>query len=321
MNDSTSSKFPRLLASAALLLTLGTGCARTVDFAVTRPAMLNLQPTGNTVAVGPIAANGQREAAADVTGELQGRIAHSLNPSIRLLADGAGVVIDGSIMENRYDTHSETVSQTCTRTVDDGTDSNGTPQSHTESYDCSYEVEVGVGKSRVALRVVEATGERRVLFIRVYDSSDSVSSPSKDDAATLMHRLRVANVEQFAKVILPWQDTVSERFKDCEGDARCKKGFELVKTGDLPGADALFTQVIGAHETAPVPPDRAKAVAEAFYNRGVTRAHQQRYAEAAIDLQRAIVLQPKRAKWPAELASVQEMARDKEALRAQGAAP
>lgn len=126
-------------------------------------------------------------------------------------------------------------------------------------------------------------------------------------------------MEQFLKVILPWQATVAERFKDCEGDDRCKAALDLARKGDLPGADVLLTRAIEPRApAAALTGKEAKRIAEALYDRAVIRAHQQRYAEAVADLQRAIALQPKRAKWPAELASVEQMARDKEALRAQG---
>lgn len=322
MKPRTPSKSPTLLAAAALSAALATGCARTIDFTVMRPAAIDLQPTGGTVSVGWIQANGRREAAADVRSDLQERIANNLNPNIHLLLDGGGVVVDGAIIEDGYDEHSETVSQTCTKTVDDGVDSNGVSQSHQESYDCSYDVTVGVGVSRIQLRVLESGGDHRVLFTDVYTRSDSVTSPSSSDVTRLMHDLRDASVAQFAKVILPWRERVSERFKDCEGDDRCKKGFERAKAGDLPGAEALFTEVIGPFAAGgAVPVKQRKQIAEALYDRGVTRAHQGRYAEAVADLEQAIALQPKRAKWPSELARVQELSRDHEALRAQGAVP
>jgi hypothetical protein len=309
-----------LAAAAALVMTLGTGCAaRTVEFDVTRPAMINLQPLGTTMRVGTIEANGQAEAAADVAGELQNRIAHSLNPSVRLQGEGAAVEIDGAILGSGYSVQSETVSQTCSRTVDDGTDPSGIARSHDETYDCSSTQDVGTGQSTIQLRIRAGTGDRRVLFTQVYVRSGKVGSPSAKDQAKLMHDLRAATVEEFARVILPWKDKVSERFKDCDGDSRCKKGLDRVKEGDLPGAEALFTQVIGAYEAGgAVSEKQSKQIGEAFYDRGVTRAHQGRYTEAIADLLRAIGLQPKRAKWPQEVASVQQLEKDEQALRAQG---
>jgi hypothetical protein len=323
MKNITSSKLPSILAVAGLVTTLGTGCAsRTVQFDVVRPAIMNLQPSGNTLSVGTIAANGRPQAAAEVSGELQYRIAHSLNPSIRLLSSGAAPIeVDGAVLADTYSEHTETVSQTCSRTVDDGTDANGNAQSHTETYDCSYDITVGDGTSQLRLRVVTAD-DHRVLLDQIYTRSASVNSPSKADAAQLMHRVRMDAVDQFAKVILPWRDTVAERFKDCDGDDRCKKGIELVKAGNLSGAEASFSQVIGSYDTGGFVLDKdTQRIGEAFYDRAVVRAHLDLYGDAVTDLQKALKLQPKRAKWPQELASIQQMARDRQALREQGAAP
>jgi hypothetical protein len=311
-----------LAAVAALALTGGAGCASTVTFAVVRPALMNLSPSGNTISVGQIQPNGQPEAAADVAADLQQRIAGSLNPSIRLLPDGAGVTVDGSIVEDSYEQHYETVSQTCTRTVDDGTDSNGNAQSHTESYDCSYDILVGNATSQIRLRVVEGGGAHRVIFDQGYTQTARVNSPNALDVQKVRHGVRDLSVEQFAKVILPWQDIVTERFKDCDGETLCKQGFAATKKGDLVTADGLFSQVIGGYANgAVVPSTLTKRIGEAYYDRAVVRAHQERYEEAVSDMQVAIKLQPKRPKWPNEMESVKQMARDKMALRAQGATP
>jgi hypothetical protein len=320
MKHSMKSKAATLLAAGALFATFATGCARTVDFTVMHPAMINLQPQGGTVTVGDIAPNGQPEAAADVASELRARIANSLNPNIRLLADGGAVVVDGDVLANSYKEHTETVSQTCTRTVDDGTDANGTAQWHTESYDCSYDVRVGEGTTRIQLRVLNPATQQ-VIYAHTYDGSKTVNDASPADVAALMHGLHAETVKEFAKVILPYQEVVTEKFKDCDGDKLCKQGFEKVKAGDYPSADALFTAAIGPYTTSAVPKDKLEQVGEAFYDRGVTRAYQQRYDEAQADLARAVALLPARKRWPDELASVQAMAKERQALREQGAVP
>jgi hypothetical protein len=304
---------------AGLVGVLGSGCAaRTVEFGVMRPAMLNIAPAGNTISVGNIDANGRPAAAADVTADLRSAIAQSLNPSIRLVASG-GVEIDGSIVDDNYVEHTETVSQTC-QSATNTTDADGNVQTTWTSYDCSYDVRVGNGTSKVRLSVV-ATADHRVLIDQIYTSTDSVTSPSQTDVDTLMHNLRASSVGHFARVILPWQDKVAERFKDCDGDDRCKQGLARIKAGDLASADTLFGQVIGAYASGgQVPEKQTKQIGEAFYDRGVTRAHDWRYPEAIADMQQAVLLQPKRAKWPAELASLQQLQRDHQALQAQGAA-
>jgi hypothetical protein len=285
MKPSMKSRAAMVFAAGALFATFATGCARTIQFTVTRPAMLNLQPEGGTVTVGDIASNGHPDAAADVAYELRARIANSLNPSIRLRGDGGAVVVDGNVLANTYKEHTETVSSTCSRTVDDGVDANGTPQWHIESYDCSYDVRVGEGATKIQLRVL-SPATNKVIFAHTYDAANTVRDASADDVVALMHGLRADTVKEFAKVILPYQEVVTEKFKDCDGDKRCKQGFEKVKAGDYPSADALFTAAIGPYTVGAVPKDKLKQVGEAFYDRGVIRAYQQRYDEAQDDLAR-----------------------------------
>ena len=311
-----------LFGFAGLLVMLGTGCAaRTVEFSITRPALLNLEPAGNTISLGTIDPNGQAEAAAQVTAELRDLIAHSPNPSIHLVASG-GVDVEGSIVADSYSESTETVPATCMQKVDDGCDPiTGVCSSwHFEDYDCSYNVTTGTGASSIRLRIIAASDHHTILD-QTYTSTESITNPSKADAAKLPPKLRSASVADFARVIVPWKDSVSERFKDCDVDSRCKQGLDRVKAHDLPGADAFYTEVIGAYATGgQVPENEAKRIGEAFYDRGVTRAHEWRYSEAIADMQKAIALQPKRAKWPQELASLQQLARDHQALRDQGAA-
>jgi hypothetical protein len=321
MNVSSPTRLATLVSLAGLTLTLGTGCAaRTVAFTVTRPSMINVSSSGNTMTVGPIEANGHPAAAAEIAADLAGRIGHSLNPSVRLLANGGGLFITGKVIKDGYEVHGETVSQTCSRSVDDGPDANGVSQSHSEDYDCSSTQDVGKATSWVELRILDGLANHRLLFSQTYVRDESLPSPSAGDSERLLHKVRAASVEAFARLILPWQETVSERFKDCDGDARCKQAFERVHAGDLPGAEALYTQVIAGLDTsgAPVPPGQGERIGEALYDRGVTRAYLGRYPDAVADLERAIAVLPQRSKWPLELARVQAMAKDQQALRVQG---
>ena len=56
-----------------------------------------------------------------------------------------------------------------------------------------------------------------------------------------------------------------------------------------------------------------------FYNRGLTREYLGRYTQAVVDITRAMALRPDETDWQHELESAQQMARDMEALRQQGA--
>ncbi len=325
----------RYAAGAMLVASLGVGvgCGRVAHFTVVRPAMLNAAAAGNSMAVGPVQDNGYGMAAQDIASDLQNRIAHSLNPSITLVpaGPGAGVVIGVNIQADDYNEQIQRNVHTCSRQVAAGTNAQGVVQYRTENYNCTDISRVGTGISRVLFTITAgATGQP--LFSNVYELSDRAvtmgrespyesNPPAPIDSGGLLHNIRATNTARFARVILPWQEVVSVHFADCDGDPRCRQGFDLVQQGQLATAEGLFTQVIGAHQSAAVPVIRADAerVGEAFYNRGVTREYLGNYAPAAADLLRAIAIRPNETDWPQELTSVQRMQADQERLRQQGA--
>ncbi len=307
-------------------------CARTATFNVTRPAMLNAAAVGNTMTVGPIAAPNPAHmpAAAEISAQLQGRITNSLNRSIRLVAAGGGIVITGAVLANDYSETMERNNRTCSRQVQTGTQ-NGVPQYRTDTYACTDLRRVGTGLSRVQFQITHGQ-DGHALFDQIYEFAQQavttgISSayenrtPDYINPDVVVGQARGVNIERFARVILPWQEQVTVEFEDCDGDARCRQGYDLVQQGNLEGAEPLFTAVIGqyAQAGATVPPNEAEKIGEAFYNRGLTREYLGRYTAAVADITRAMQLRPDESDWQHELESAQQMARDQEALRQQGA--
>lgn len=324
----------RSLAIGLFLSVLGasTACARTATFNVVRPAMLNAAAVGNTMTVGPVAAPNPAHlpAAAEISAALQGRIANSLNRAIRLMPAGGGVVITGAVLANDYRETMERNSRTCSRQVQTGTQ-NGIPQYRTDTYACTDLRRVGTGLSRIQFQVTHGT-DGTVIFDQTYEfgqqavttgisSAYENRTPDYINPDALTGQARAVNVEHFARVILPWQEQVTVEFEDCNGDARCRQGYDLVQAGNLEGAEPLFTQVIGAYAPAgsTVPPGEAEKIGEAFFNRGLTREYLGRYTQAVADITRAMQLRPDETDWQHELESAQQMARDQESLRQQGA--
>lgn len=331
MNSVIHRSFVGLCALSAL--SIGSGCARTATFAVTRPAMLNAAAVGNTMSVGGIAAPTgmpqDLQAAGEIVADLTGRISRSLNPSIRLLASGGGVNITGAVLGNQYAESIEQNAGTCTRQVPVYV--NGQTQYRSESYACTNLRRVGTASARLQFQVTHGTSGES-LFDRTYEDSTTTATtgvispyerrdPPPIDGGGMLHNLRAHLVDHFARVILPWQESVTVEFEDCNGDARCRQGYDLVQAGNLAGAEPLFTQVIGQYQNAtlPVPPNEAEKIGEAFYNRGLTRSYLGQYARAVADLTRAIQLRPDESDWQQELQSAQQMSHDQEALRQQGA--
>lgn len=323
--------------SAALVagasLSVGAGCARTATFAVTRPAMLNAAAVGNTMQVRPVqAATGMPmdfQAAAEITADLQGRITNSLNPSIRLVASNGGVVITGTLINNVYGEEIQRSEGTCTRSVPYY--AQGRTQYRVETYACTNLTRIGTAQATIQFQVLHGTSGEAIFDQTYQDTARNTTTgrisayeraePPPIDGLGMLHAVRANLTDQFARVILPWRENVTVEFEDCDGEARCRQGFEMVQHGNLSGAEPLFTAVIGqfSNPGVPVPPGQAERIGEAFYNRGITRSYMGNYARAVADLTRAIQLRPDESDWQQELQNAQRMARDQESLRQQGA--
>jgi hypothetical protein len=316
-----------VLAGAALLATAA--CARTATFRVTHPALINAAAVGNTMTVGGFADNGHPMAAEEIRTNLATRIANSLNRSIRLLPAGGGITITGAILANDYTESFTRNTRTCTRSVLT-TDAQGRQTTTTQSYPCTDVTRRGHAVAQIQFRII-ATASGQTIFDRVYEreadrtttgieSQYEMRAPDVIDAARLLYDLRSDLVEQFARVILPWQEDVTVEFEDCAGDPHCSEGFEAARHGDLAAAERHFTAVVGTNVAAAAAnPQQAERIGEALYNRGLVRAYMGRYAQAVTDINRAIQLRPGNERWAEELQNIQSLARDQEALRAQGA--
>lgn len=323
-----------LVVGGIVVAVMAGACSRTAQFTVTRPAMVNASAVGNTMQVGAIDPQGHMQAAAVIVADLQNRIANSLNRSIRLVAQGGGIIITAAVLNDDYGETIDRTDGTCTRQVPNGTNAQGQTQYRTESYTCTTVRRIGTGYSNLAFTLTNGTNGQVILAQNFENRNQVVTTgmyspyerrdPDRIDAQGLVSSLRAGNVERFARVILPWNETVNVDFEDCDGDNRCRDGFEQARTGTVPGltaAEALFTQVIANYQSAavPVPPNEAEKIGEAFYNRALAREYLGHYAQAAADLNRAIQLRPNETDWPNELTNIQQFATAQEHLREQGA--
>ncbi|MCC7542953.1 MAG: tetratricopeptide repeat protein [Deltaproteobacteria bacterium] len=322
---------------APLLATglLATGCAsRATYFRVTHPATLDATAFGNSFAVASFE-GGYPQAASQIRRELEQRIAHSLNRSIRLMGQGAGLTITGTVVSNDYQERIDAHSGQCSRRVEAGRDAAGRMQYRTVQYGCTWLTRAGTAVARLQLGVM-ATQTGQVIVSQMYEQrrdattsgmrspySDENREPPPIDGSSILRTLNSQIVDQFARIILPWQQVVEVELEDCDDDARCERGFHLVRSGDLRGAEGLFTQVIDETAPAAAAPDpdgdTVERLAEALYNRGVARGYQGRYAEAVADLVRAIQMRPNESAWGQQLAAVRTLQHNQEALRRQGA--
>lgn len=309
-----------LCASLAIASLGAQGCYRTAQLDVVRPASLNAAPYGNNFEVLPV--EGDPSAGERIRQALRQRITESLNRAITLSETGGAIAIQAAIRRLELNVNDERANGTCSHTERvNGRDVN---RSHT----CTNITRIGTLSAQVELRVF-VTNNQQVIFTRTYDATQVTrvrgrEGPYRADFIALGNidpiPLRDAAldeiVERFARVILPWRDTVELNFEGCDGDARCTQAYDRVQQRDLQGAEQLVTQVIGA-DGAPVPEQQRVRVGEAYYNRAMVRLIRGLYGGAYLDLQHAIQLLPDREGYRTRYQQLEQLARDQDAMRQQ----
>jgi hypothetical protein len=314
------------LASLAVLAL--SACGARARFEIVRPALLDASPFGNTFTVQPIGGV-DPGAAYRIQALLEQRIAASLNPSIRLLPGGGGVIVGGVVLDHSYSESISTARATCYRN-ETYYDANGRQQTRSVPYDCVTTTRTGVAHSAIRFSVqIASTGQ--LIVDRIYEDSrqDSTSAtngmPAGINAGYMLDTLIQNAVDEFARVILPWPDTVEVAFSDCGGADGCDEAWELVRHNDLTAAETIYTRILGPYDAAGTVPDEgdAEIVADTLFNRGVVRAYTGSYELGMADIQRALTIRPQEDSWRDELVQIEALATEQDSLRQQveGAQP
>jgi hypothetical protein len=303
----------------ALLLA---ACGAHARFEIIRPALFDASPYGNTYTVAPVGGVDAR-AAYRVQSSLEQRIVHSLNPSIRLLVAGGGVIVGADVVDHSYREDLTNRADTCYRS-ESYRDAYGRVQTRSVPYTCYHYTRTGYAHSAIRFTLtIASTGQ--VIFDRTYEGSDSVSTsainaaPPGIDSDRMLFALVDGAVDDFARVILPWRDTVEVAFTDCGGGEGCDEAFRAIQQNDLRTAEAIYTRILGPYDDATAVPsgEDAEIVAETLFNRGVVRAYTGSFELGIADIQRALSIQPNHDDWRAELAQIEALAAEQDQLRQQ----
>ena len=316
------------LRSMALRLTLAlgvlagmTGCVSRARFDIVRPAMLDASPFGNTFSVQPF--GGDQRAAYRIQTELEQRINSSLNPAIRLLAGGGGVIVGGGVLDHTYQEGISSNPSTCYRSENYRLP-NGQIASRSVPYPCVQFTRTGQAHSAVRFTIaIASTGQ--IVYDRMFEDSQTRQTtatngqPAYIDGNGLLDSMVMQSVNHFARVILPWPDSVVVTFTDCGGAEHCSDAFQAVRANDLFAAERIYTQILGpyAESTATVEPNDLDIVAQTLFNRGIVRSYTGSYELGMQDLQRALELQPDHDDWRAELSQIETLATEQDRLRQQ----
>lgn len=315
----------RALLALAVLLSLAAasaGCATRARFEVVRPALLDASQVGNTFSVQPFGGV-DASAAYQIQAMLEQRIASSLNPAIRLMAGGGGIIVTGDVIDFSYREEFSSSQATCSRSVQ-YTDANGRTQTRTENYQCVQTTRWGNASASVRFVVMVGTSGQ-VVFDRTYQDAAQTSTsatngrPAPIDGRYMLDRMVNSFVAQFARVILPWPETVEVAFTGCGGADGCGEAFDRVRAGNLQSAEQIYTQILGPYDdaSAPLNPDDADIVSETLFNRGIIRAYTGSYELGIQDLTRAIEIRPGERRWREELAQIEQLAAEQEQLQSQ----
>jgi hypothetical protein len=325
---------------AALLTLLLAGCAHHVSFTVVRPAMLDASEAGNTFDVRM--RGGRPDAVADIEGQLRQRFERSLNPSIRLIGQGGAVLVTGDVL--RHDATSEMLAEatSCTRNVPYRDPRTGAMLTRAESYPCTTFYRMGTATLEVRFQVVLAASGR-VVFDRVYPRSTSdrvaggsvpghvASGPVYEGMVPYGARppelsfegwfadARFEVVNEFARVVLPYEDEVTVEFTDCGSAEGCDEALQLLSDGDLAGAERVYTEILRGYDnpSLAVAPEDTEIVADTLFNRGIVRAYLGSFELALEDLSRAVELAPGEDLFVRERANIDALAEEADALRRQ----
>jgi hypothetical protein len=319
--------FTRSLGLALALLAL-VACGSRARFQIVRPAMFDASPYGNTFSVQPFAGV-EPTAAYRAQTMIEQRVQTSLNPSIQLLAGGGGVIISGVLMDYSYSEGFNEQYETCYRT-EYYRDGAGRQQSRQIPYSCVRVTRTGMAHSALRLIVsIAQTGQ--VVWDRTYEDSQQRSTsavngtPANIDGGGLLAAMMDAAVEEFSRVILPWPDSVTVSFSDCGHADGCDQAWDLVRANDLPGAEAIYTRILGPYDDANSTPseDDLEIVADTLFNRGVVRAYSGSYELGLADIQRALSIRAEEDGWRSELSRIEALAAEQDQLRqqVQGAQP
>ena len=249
--------------------------------------------------------------------------ASSLNPSIRLLAGGGGIIVTGDVMDFSYREDFSTAQSTCSRSVQ-YTDSNGRTQTRTESYPCVQTTRWGNASASVRF-VVMVAGSGQVVFDRTYQDTAQTSTtanngrPAPIDGRGMLDSMVSSFVAEFSRVILPWPETVVVQFTGCGGADGCGEAFDRVRAGNLQAAEQIYTQILGPYDApgSALNPDDADIVSETLFNRGIIRAYTGSYELGIQDLTRALEIRPNEGRWREELSQIEQLAAEQEALQSQ----
>lgn len=303
-----------VIASLALAISAlaCASCGPSATISVLRPAQLNARPYGGTMTVQNFA--GHQRAAKAVVNDLRRRISSTESRFVRYVRNDAGLLIHGDITDYTYRERVERRSETCDHAV--GVGRYRSPVSNL----CYRYIRIGQAHVAIRFRVTETKNGRLLTELLLEDSFTETTEqentrPPPIDGEILLEQLREDITARFAKVILPWRESVRVRFARCRHTRElCKAATKAAREGNYRRAKRLFRRSLKRHRQLEVAP---RQIARLYWNLSLVHQFSAEFELAHRALDRAIRLDPRNDRYRRERSKLERLEREHSELQRQ----
>lgn len=140
------------------------------------------------------------------------------------------------------------------------------------------------------------------------------SQPAPPDRNAMLQDCAYADMTELMHKLLPWQETVTIKYRKDSGLKELEEGINLIRAGQTAEAIALFGASAAAAETNPKV--KAKSIAKAYWNLGLAYEYSWQFDQAVTALQTAYRFDPRQA-YLNEVTNVRRLEREQAKLKEQ----
>jgi tetratricopeptide (TPR) repeat protein len=223
-----------------------TSACQSIQFKVIRPAKINvvgMTPEGKDPSISIGKWEGHAPNAIDsLISKISQLILNSPKNIIKLDQSGRGIVkLDGHLHQFQYEEKLNRENQKCTRY-------NEKSKKH-EQYNCTLYTLVGTARIKASIRVLDQSkqvlgGDTVNEYIKVQNSAYD-EQPAAIDGNLLLDQVESIAAEKFAKIVVPYRDTVHKEWFSC-GDAskQCDLALKALQSENFSQAKDLLFEAI-----------------------------------------------------------------------------
>lgn len=313
-----SSYHHRMAVIALFMALTASGCAKTMQFSVLRPAKINVKRIAGdaepTVSVGQwsSATSGDQQYASEVGQYLRELIVNSEGHAIAFAETGGAVTLNGTLQEHGQKEDVTVEDRTCAKGVGD----------KKVSYPCKFYTRAGKATVRISMNVLDTGGKTVAADTASLERAERTSAtdeqPPAIDWEGILLGLRRDAAGQLAKSVVPYRVVVAKRMFSC-GDAKktCQAGMTQLGQGNFDEAIALFTQALESLEKSAKRDSENEAAA--YWALALTHEFSGNFKEAGASVRKAIALDPDNETYASEVSAIAAEEKAQNELLNQGA--